>query len=142
MKTLLNILVLAALLLCSCRTGRTTTETTTTDSLRTVAEQKEQERSRVADTLLVRDTVLVTIEQRGDTIWRDRVQTRWRDRVVHETDTLVVERTDTIERIVQQTTKIPSDTTNYHRDRRLLLFFGIFTAVLFLAAFLVLRIRK
>lgn len=84
-------MLLCLLLLVGCSTGRQAVVEGTHEKRDSV------ERVRIkVDTLLEKDSVMVSVETRHDTVYRTEYRERVRWKVRHEIDTLIVVRTDSL----------------------------------------------
>ena len=95
----LSLTICLCLFLTSCRTTQLTN-------------QKYEERTTATekvDTLIERDSVMVFIHEKADTVRIVQLETKWRERVTLRHDTLIVIKTDTV-RIIEPKVRSPAKT--------------------------------
>lgn len=90
------------------------------------------------DTLIERDSVMVFIHEKADTVKIVQWETKWRERVTLRHDTLIIIHTDTV-RIIEPKVRSPANTLSTVRTwlRAILT-----TIVIFIIIFTILKIRK
>ncbi len=99
---------LILLLICSCtRTVYVPVESTSRSSL------ISDNISLRADTVILRDTVCITVTQAGDTIRTETV--RWRQRFINRIDTVSILRTDTVSKQIPVEIRVPMSESTLSR---------------------------